>query len=300
MPTVIRTEGLTKFYGERRGLDGLDLEVEHGEIYGYLGPNGAGKTTTIRLLLDVIRPTSGRAEVLGLDPRSDGVELRRRIGYLPGDFIVNGRQTARRLLSHLAAMRGGVDAAFLDSLVERFDLDPTVLIRSLSKGNRQKVGLIQAFMHRPDLLILDEPTSGLDPILQREFQTLAGETIDNGQTIFMSSHVLSEVQEVADRTGIIREGKLVSVDRVDDLRKRAIRRVEVVFEHEVHLGELAGTQGLSDAVVEGRTLTGMLHGRADDFVKTIAKYPVVSLKSEELDLDELCFVLYTGEEGSHD
>ena len=300
MPTVIRTEGLTKFYGERRGLDGLDLEVEHGEIYGYLGPNGAGKTTTIRLLLDVIRPTSGRAEVLGLDPRSDGVELRRRIGYLPGDFIVNGRQTARRLLSHLAAMRGGVDAAFLDSLVERFDLDPTVLIRSLSKGNRQKVGLIQAFMHRPDLLILDEPTSGLDPILQREFQTLAGETIDNGQTIFMSSHVLSEVQEVADRTGIIREGKLVSVDRVDDLRKRAIRRVEVVFEHEVHLGELAGTQGLSDAVVEGRTLTGMLHGRADDFVKTIAKYPVVSLKSEELDLDELFFVLYTGEEGSHD
>lgn len=298
MPAVIRTEGLTKFYGERRGLDGLDLEVEAGEIYGYLGPNGAGKTTTIRLLLDVIRPTSGRAEVLGLDPRRQGVELRGRIGYLPGDFLVSGRQTARRLLDHLAALRGGVDESYLDGLIERFDLDTTVLIRSLSKGNRQKVGLIQAFMHKPDLLILDEPTSGLDPILQREFQALAHEVIANGQTIFMSSHVLSEVQEVADRTGIIRDGKLVSVDRVEDLRKRAVRRVEVVFDHQIANGELIAITGLTDVVIDDKVMTGMLRGRADDFVKTIAKYPVASLKSEELDLDELFFVLYTGEEGS--
>lgn len=298
MAAVIRTEGLTKFYGERRGLDGLDLEVEAGEIYGYLGPNGAGKTTTIRLLLDVIRPTSGQAEVLGLDPRRDGVELRRRVGYLPGDFLVSGRQTAERLLEHLAAIRGGVDQTYLDSLIERFDLDTTVLIRSLSKGNRQKVGLIQAFMHKPDLLILDEPTSGLDPILQREFQELADDSIANGQTIFMSSHVLSEVQEVADRTGIIRDGRLVSVDRVEDLRKRAVRRVEVVFDHQVVNGDLRGISGLTDVVIDGTSMTGVLRGRADDFVKTIAKYPVTSLKSEELDLDELFFMLYTGEEES--
>ena len=225
MPDAITTQSLVKYYGKRRGLDGLDLAVRPGEIFGFLGPNGAGKTTTIRILLDLIRPTSGSAEVLGQHPRDGGAALRRRIGYLPGDFLVDDGQSSRELLTHLGHLRGGVPREHIEQLADRLQLDLGVRIRSLSKGNRQKVWVIQAFMHEPELLILDEPTSGLDPLLQQEFLQMAREARGAGQTVFMSSHVLSEVQQSADRVGIVRDGVMVAVESVDDLRRRVERVV---------------------------------------------------------------------------
>jgi ABC-2 type transport system ATP-binding protein len=298
---AISTEGLVKRYGRNRGLDGLDLEVRRGEVYGFLGPNGAGKTTTIRLLLDLIRPTAGRASVLGLDPRRDGVALRRRVGYLAGDFVVDGRQTGRELLMFLGNLRGGVPRARIDKLAERLDLDLGRRIRALSRGNRQKLGVVQAFMHAPELLILDEPTSGLDPFLQQEFQRMVHEARDGGQTIFMSSHVMSEVQQVADRVGIIRAGRLVTVERVETLRERAVRKVEIHFDHPVPAEEFAALPGVSELRVDGTVLRCRLAGRADALVKAAGRHTVVDLLSEEPDLEELFFDYYrnSGEERSH-
>jgi ABC-2 type transport system ATP-binding protein len=291
---AVHTEQLTKTYGRRRGLAGLDLAVDTGEVYGYLGPNGAGKTTTIRILLDLIRPSSGRVEVLGADPRRDGVALRRRIGYLPGDFIVDGRQTVTELLTYLANLRGGVPRARIEGLAERFDLDLTARIRSLSKGNKQKVAVVQAFMHEPELLVLDEPTAGLDPLLQQTFLTMVREARAKGQTVFMSSHVMSEVQATADRVGIVRDGRLVTVERVEDLRERAVRRVEIHFEDAVSADEFASLSGVSDVEVTGTLLTCRLDGRADPLVKAAARHTVISLLSEEPDLEELFVTYYRG------
>ncbi|MFY1637173.1 ATP-binding cassette domain-containing protein [Solwaraspora sp. WMMB335] len=289
---AIRTEQLVKTYGRNRGLTGLDLEVGTAEVYGFLGPNGAGKSTTIRLLLDLIRPTSGAVEVLGRDPRRDGVTLRRRIGYLAGDFIVDGRQTGRELLTYLGNLRGGVPAARITGLAERLDLDLGRRIKGLSKGNRQKLGVVQAFMHSPELLILDEPTSGLDPFLQQEFAAMVREAKAAGQTIFMSSHVMSEVQQTADRVGIIRDGRLITVERVEDLRERAVRRVEIVFEDPVSADEFAAVPGLSDVTVQDTRLSCRLDGRADPLVKAASRHTVVSFLAEEPDLEDLFFSYY--------
>ena len=291
---AISAEGLTKRYGRRRGLAGLDLSVHTGEVFGYLGPNGAGKTTTIRLLLDLIRPSSGRIELLGGDPRRDGVALRRRVGYLPGDFTVDGRQSARELLTYLGNLRGGVPANRIAALAERVDLDLGARIRSLSKGNRQKVGLVQAFMHSPELLVLDEPTSGLDPLLQQTFLAMVREAREAGQTVFMSSHVMSEVQQSADRVGIIRDGRMVAVERVEELRERAVRRVEIHFESPVPPSDFATLAGVSDVAVHGSVLHCKLNGRADALVKAAARHTVISLLSEEPDLEELFFTYYRG------
>jgi ABC-2 type transport system ATP-binding protein len=298
---AISAEGLVKRYGRNWGLDGLDLEVRRGEVYGFLGPNGAGKTTTIRLLLDLIRPTEGRATVLGLDPRRDGLALRRRVGYLAGDFVVDGRQTGRELLTYLGNLRGGVPRARIDELATRLDLDLRRRIKTLSKGNRQKLGVVQAFMHAPELLILDEPTSGLDPFLQQEFAVMAREARDAGQTIFMSSHVMSEVQRTADRVGIIREGRLVTVERVETLRERAVRKVEIHFDTPVQAAEFAALPGVRDLQVDGVVLRCRLAGRADALIKAAGRHTVIDLLSEEPDLEELFFAYYrdNGEEGSH-
>lgn len=290
---AVSTEALVKTYGRNRGLTGLDLRVERGEVYGFLGPNGAGKSTTIRLLLDLIRPTSGRVTVLGRDPRRDGVALRRQVGYLAGDFVVDGRQTARELLTYLGNLRGGVPAARITGLADRLDLDLGRQIRALSKGNRQKVGVVQAFMHTPELLILDEPTSGLDPFLQQEFVTMVREARAAGQTVFMSSHVMSEVQQTADRVGIIRSGRLVTVERVEELRERAVRRVEVHFADPVSADEFAALPGVGDVTVDGTTLRCRLDGRADALVKAAAAHTVISLLSAEPDLEELFFGYYS-------
>ena len=298
MTEVIRTEALSKFYGKRRGLAGLDLEVRPGEVYGFLGPNGAGKTTTIRILVDLIRPTSGRATVFGEVPRQGGPALRRRIGYLPGDFTVHGAQPARQLLAHLAHLRGGIPARQFEDLADRFALDLGVRIGSLSKGNRQKIGVVQAFMHQPELLILDEPTIGLDPLIQQRFLELVAEARTAGQTIFMSSHVLSEVQQSADRVGIVRDGRLVAVEAVETLRRRAVRRVVIEFDDPVPADAFRDVPGVTDVVVHDALLRCRLAGRADALVKAAARFPVAAITVEDPDLEELFLAHYPATEAS--
>ena len=241
---AIETAGLSKTYGSSiQALSDLDLQVERGEVFGFLGPNGAGKSTTIRLLLDLIRPTSGRAALLGLDAQGQSVAARAQVGYLPGDLRLFDRLTGRAQLDSLARLRGG-EMPLRDELCERFGAVLDRPIRELSKGNRQKLGVVQAFMHRPPLLILDEPTSGLDPILQEEFRALLRETAGDGRTVFLSSHSLDEVQHSADRVGIIREGRLVGVDRVAELRERALRHVTILFSGPGDSSTFAGIPGV--------------------------------------------------------
>jgi ABC-2 type transport system ATP-binding protein len=268
--------------------------VHAGEVFGFLGVNGAGTTTTIRIVLDLIRPTAGTVRVLGLDPRRRGVELRRRLGYLEGDFTVDGRQSGHELLTYLGCLRGGVPAPRIAALADRLHLDLSRPIGTLSKGNRQKVGLVQAFMHEPELLVLDEPTAGLDPFLQKEFTAMAREVVAEGRTVFMSSHVMSEVGKVSDRVGIIRDGRLASVDSVESLRASATRRVEAVLAAPVRADDFAAVAGVSevDVEVDGTVLRCRLDGPADALVKALASHEVVSLTSEEPDLEEVFFDRY--------
>jgi ABC-2 type transport system ATP-binding protein len=221
--TAIHTEGLTKHYGDVEALVDLDVDISAGEIFGFLGPNGAGKTTTIRTMLDEIRPTAGTATILGMDTHRQSVEIRKHIGYVPGDLAMYPNLTGRDTLTYFANLRGGVDWAYVDELAERLDADLGKKVGDLSSGNRQKVGLIQAFMNRPDVLLMDEPSSGLDPLMQREFQAMMREVASNGATIFLSSHTLSEVQRVADRVGIIRHGRLIALEGVTSLRSMGLR-----------------------------------------------------------------------------
>ncbi|GII55542.1 ABC transporter [Planotetraspora thailandica] len=293
MTAVVETEGLTKFYGTRKGLEDLTLQIQPGEVFGYLGPNGAGKTTTIRLLLDVIRPTSGRATVLGADTRDTAV--RGRIGYLPGELALAGRERAHDFLGFLAEVRGGVSRGRIDELADRLDADLSIRMGQLSKGNKQKVGLIQAFMHEPELLILDEPTSGLDPLVQHEFLAMVREVRTSGRTVLMSSHVLGEVQNVADRVGIVRAGRLVAVEDVAALRERAVRHVEFHFDAPVPKEAFEGLPGVRDVVVEGASLRCTIDGRPDALIKAAARFTVVHMVSSEPDLEEI-FLTYYSEE----
>lgn len=300
MDHVIELRELTKTYGTRRGLTDLSLDVRQGEVFGYLGPNGAGKSTTIRLLLDLIRPTSGRASVLGLRPREDGVELRRRVGYLAGDFVCDGRQNVRGYLRFLAALRGGVPQARIDDLAERLGLDQATSIRKLSKGNRQKVGLVQAFMHQPELLVLDEPSSGLDPLVQQTFLDMVAEARDEGRTVFMSSHIMSEVEAVADRVGIIRDGRLAALDTVSNLRTGAVRDIEVTFASPVPPEAFAALPGADRLHLDqdGTTLTGQISGSPDALVKALARHTVTGLRATEPALEELFHSYYEGAENA--
>ncbi|HSK96575.1 MAG TPA: ABC transporter ATP-binding protein [Euzebyales bacterium] len=289
---VIRTEGLVKDYGRVRALDGVDLEVTRGEVFGFLGPNGAGKSTTIRVLLDLLRPTAGRAEVFGVTPAAGGARLRRRIGYLPGELVMRGRQTAGVFLRHLANLRGGAGSERIAPLAERFGLDLDRPIRGLSKGNKQKVGVVQAFMHAPELLILDEPTSGLDPLLQREFLDVVGEARDGGATVFMSSHVLSEIEDIAGRVAIIRAGRIVDVDDVRTLRHRAGQLVELQFAAPVDVGMFRDLPAVHDPAVTGTTLTCLLRGEPDALLKAAARHRVVRWTAEDRELEDLFLDFY--------
>jgi ABC-2 type transport system ATP-binding protein len=289
---VIRTEGLVKDYGSVRALDGLDLEVERGEVFGFIGPNGAGKSTTIRVLVDLLRPNAGRAEVFGVAPADGGARLRRRIGYLPGELAMRGRQTAGAVLHHLANLRGGSGAERIAPLAERFGLELDRPIRGLSKGNKQKVGVVQAFMHAPELLILDEPTSGLDPLLQREFLDLVLEARDAGATVFMSSHVLSEVEDIAGRVAIIRAGQIVDVDDVRTLRHRAGQSVELEFAGPIDVEAFRRLPGVHDLQVEGTTLSCLLRGEPDGLLKAAATYRVVGWAAQDRELEDLFLDFY--------
>jgi ABC-2 type transport system ATP-binding protein len=298
--TAVEAVGLVKRYGNARtgktALAGLDLTVRRGEVFGLLGPNGAGKTTTVRMLLDLIRPTSGSLRVLGADPRGNA-GLRRRIGYLAGDFRIDGRRTGRETLSYLGDLRGGVPAARITELAERLDLDLTRRVAALSKGNRQKVGLVQAFMHRPELLVLDEPTSGLDPFLQQQFVEMVQEASAQGQTVFMSSHVMSEVQQTCRRVGIVREGELVTVADVEELRRSAHRRIEITFASAVDATAFQRLPQLRNATVTGTpdggsVLRALLVGSPDTLVKAAARFETTGLLAEEPELEEIFFTFY--------
>lgn len=287
METAIQLDRLSKNYAQRAALVELTLQVNKGEVIGYLGPNGAGKSTTIRLLLDLIRPSGGSVTVLGLHPRKAAVELHRRLGYLPGDFTVDGRQTVRECLAFFGGLRGGVAMDRIAALAARLDLDLTPKIASLSKGNRQKVGLVQAFMHDPELLILDEPTSGLDPLAQETFLQLVREARDEGRTVFMSSHIMSEVQAVADRVAIIRQGRLVALDSVANLRQQAVRQVEIVFAGPAPREQFTALEGVTGLSAEKSTLRCTVTGSPDALIKAAAKHTVLALTCEEPDLEAL-------------
>jgi beta-exotoxin I transport system ATP-binding protein len=290
---AIQTTGLTKNYGEGRGLFDLDLDVRRGEILGFLGPNGAGKSTTMRLLLDLIKPTSGSATLLGLDSRASSLDVRRRVGFLPGDLVLYPTLTGSAMLDYLGELRGGVDRRLRDELVERFDAELDRPLRELSTGNRQKLGLIQAFMHEPELLILDEPIAGLDPLVQQSFHTLLQQVASEGRTVFLSSHTLSEVERVADRVAILRRGRLVVVDSLERLRGVAVQRLEIEFAGDApSTEELRAVPGVREAGVEGRHLVVAFEGSADALVKVIATHEVRSIRSRDDDLEEIFLHYY--------
>jgi ABC-2 type transport system ATP-binding protein len=295
MTVAIQTEGLTKDYGGGRGLFDLDLEVAGGEVFGYLGPNGAGKTTTIRLLMAMIRPARGRAEVFGLDCQAKAVEVKRLVGYMPGEMPQFGALRGREIVSYIAGLRGDVDPELVKALAERFDLDLGRRFREYSTGNKRKLGLVLAFMHRPRLLVLDEPTSGLDPLMQQEFYRLVDEARERGATVFLSSHVLSEVERVCQRVGIIRAGRLVQVARLEDLHHLRYHRVEIEFAGDVPVDAIKAADGVEDVAVEDHRVTCVVRGGFSSLLKALEPAQVTNLVSHEPSLEEIFLAYYRGE-----
>lgn len=297
MTAAIRTEGLSKHFGAVRALENVDLDVQPGEIVGYLGPNGAGKTTTIRLLLDFIRPTAGRAEVLGLDVRAASVDVRRRVGYLPGELALYERMTGEQHCEYLGALHGTRDMSVAHDVAERLDLDLSRPVGELSRGNKQKVGIVTAFMHRPEVLILDEPTGGLDPLVQQEFHALVRDAAARGVAVFLSSHVLNEVERVADRVAIVRAGHLVAFEHVTALKARAPHRLEVHFGSGPVPEGLSAIPGVHDVRATGAVATLVVDGSVDPVVKFLAGYEVHNIVSHAADLEEI-FLAYYAEGGA--
>ncbi len=289
---VIRTEGLTKRFGDTVALDDLDLEVPRGCIFGCLGPNGAGKSTTIRILLGLLRPTAGSATVLGHDVVGDRRSVHRQVGYLPGDVSIDPDLTARQYLDYLANLRGGVERTTRDDLLDRLDLDPDRRVGTLSHGNRQKVGIVQAFQHAPELLVLDEPTQGLDPIVQRTFLDLLRETRDRGATVFLSSHVLSEVEEVADLVAVLRDGRLVAATSVAELAERTRRRVELTFVGEPDLVALGRLAGVDEVAATDGAVSVVVEGSMAELFRLAAPWGIDRVVADEVDLTEVFLHLY--------
>lgn len=298
--SVIHTEGLTKFYGKQRGILDISLDIERGEVFGYLGPNGAGKTTTIRTLLHFIFPTRGRASIFGLDIGQKSLETRRRIGYLPGELNVYDNLTGAELLEFLSHLRGGVDWQYVRELATRLDYDLAQRIKTLSHGNRQKVGLIQAFMNKPELLILDEPTIGLDPLMQQEFYQMLDEVRQAGRTVFLSSHILPEVERTADRIGIVRNSRLVTVQTVDDLKARARRRFQIVFAEQISPAEFAELPGVQSAMSshDGYGVDILIEGPVDGLLGKAAEHRMENVISHEGDLEEAFLAFYVEDDAA--
>jgi ABC-2 type transport system ATP-binding protein len=293
LSAVIHTEKLTKFYGKHRGMIDIDLDVEEGEAFGFLGPNGAGKTTMIRTLLDHIRPTSGRATVFGIETTVDPVAIHRRLGYLPGEFALYDKLTGGQTLDYFANLRGGIDKLYQQDLIARLDVDPSRKFREYSKGNKQKIGLIIALQHKPDLLLLDEPTSGLDPLIQQEFYGVIREAKHEGRTVFLSSHILSEVEKTCDRVAIIRDGRLTRVDRTEALRDLAHHTVELVFTGPVPAAEFEALPGVSGVVATDHVLRMKVSGSITPVVRAAAKYELADFVSREPSLEETFLAEYS-------
>jgi len=294
--TAIRTRGLTKFYGSFQALHGVDLDVRRGEIFGFLGPNGAGKTTTIRSLLDLIHRDGGTVEVLGIDPQKDPVAVRRRVGYMPGELHLDNNLTAEGLLRYFNDLRGrAADWSTIRKLAERLDLKLKQPIRNLSHGNKQKVGIVQTLMHHPELILMDEPTQGLDPLIQQEVLHMLKEAQAEGATVFFSSHIISEVEAVANRVGIIRAGRMVEVADPKSLGKRSLHRVHVRFKQAVDsnkLAKLPGVRLLSQN--NGTDLFFQIEGEMDGLIKALAAYPVSNFATERPSLEEIFLAYYEG------
>ncbi len=296
---VISTDGLTKEFGAGRGVFDLDLEVRHGEIMGFLGPNGSGKSTTMRLLLGLARPTAGTASVLGLDALTDSLAIRRRVGYLAGDFGLYPQLTGADTLRYLARLRGGVPRGRVTELAERFDAQLDRPVRELSTGNRQKIGLIQAFMHEPELLILDEPIAGLDPLVQRRFHDLLAENRAAGRSVLLSSHTLSEVDRVADRVAILRAGRLVVADTLSRLRSVAIRRWDIEFAGRPDPAAFHNVPGVRTVDVTGNHLHVSFEGSADAVLKAASAHEVTEVRTSDGDLEEV-FLRYYQDDADDD
>jgi ABC-2 type transport system ATP-binding protein len=292
MNAAIETSGLTKRYGSITAVADLSLRVEPGQVFGFLGPNGAGKSTTIRILLALQRTSQGRAMLLGLDAARDSTEIHRRTGYLPGDLELFPRLTGRQHIAWFARARGMRQDTPARQLMERFEVVADRPVRELSKGSRQKIGLVLAFMHRPELLILDEPTSGLDPLMQHEFENLLRETAADGRTVFLSSHNLDEVQRITDRIAIIKDGRLVAEDTVDGLRRAAPRKVEVRFRRPVDPGDLSAVAGVTVTAADGPRVSLDVTGEIGPVLQLIAGRDPVDLTARPADLDELFLAFY--------
>lgn len=302
--TVIETHNLSKTYrtgsGHKLALDALNLSVMQGEIFGYLGPNGAGKSTTIRILMDLIRPSGGHATIFGQDVRAEAVNLHKRIGFMPGELNLWPGQTGKNIVNYWSNVRGGVDAKFLNELVERLDLDLSLRTRDYSTGNKRKLGLVLALMHQPDLLILDEPTSGLDPLMQQIFNELMREWRDAGRTVFLSSHVLSEVQAICDRVGILRGGQLKAVETVSKLTRADFRWVTLRFRDSTASAvELANVSGVDNITADGNTLRLSLSGDFDPLLRAVQSHYVADIQVQEPTLEEIFLAFYEDQPVHH-
>lgn len=294
-PAAIRTEGLTKFYGEARGIVDVDLEVRAGEIFGFLGPNGAGKSTTIRILLDLIRPTSGKASVMGLDAQAETVRVRQAVGYLPGEASLYDELSGNAFLD-LVARVGNRKAPRRAELLERLKLDSARKIARYSRGMKQKLAVVAALQHDPELLILDEPTSGLDPLVQHEFYAILRGFSERGRTVFFSSHVLSEVERLCDRVAVIREGRIVTVDEIAALREKMVRRLLVTFAEPVAAGRLE-VPGVTVVSAEGERVAMDVTGGLDGLIKRLAQFEIVDMEFDRPSLEQTFLEMYAGDEG---
>jgi len=292
---MIETHELTKRYGSARGIEGVSMTVEPGEVFGFLGPNGAGKTTTIRTLLDLLHPTSGSATIFGLDSHRDSRAIRARTGNLPGDFAYDPRLTGHELVSFIAELRGMRSLGRAPELAERFRADMDRPLGELSRGNRQKIGIVQCAFHDPELLILDEPSSGLDPLMQEEFLGFVAEERDRGRTVFLSSHELDEVERACDRVAIIRDGRLVAVESVEEVTGRFYRHVMLEFADAFDPAEFARIPGASRLVREGRRLTFRAEGEIDPVIKAAAHHTVAELELGRPTLEEIFLTYYAGD-----
>jgi len=298
MSLVIETEKLTKSYGRKaRGIEEVDLAVEEGEVFGFLGPNGAGKTTMVRTLLGFLRPTGGRGEVFGFDIRKDSVEIRARIGNLPGEFALEDKMTGEGLLRFFARLRGVKDLGYARELAERLGAELQRPMRRLSRGNKQKIGLVQAMFHRPPLLILDEPTGGLDPLVQEEFLDIIEEVKAEGRTVFFSSHNLAEVERVCDRIGIIRGGRLVAEETTETLIDKSFRHVVLTFAEDVDPKPFEALSGVKDLRAGGNRLAFTLYDDLDEMVKLAARYELLNMEYERPSLEEVFLTYYERENG---
>ena len=290
--SVIETTGLTKRYGRLCAIEDISLTVEEGEVFGFLGPNGAGKTTTIRTLMGFLHPTAGSARVFGLDSQRDSVAIRRRVGNLPGDFTFDDAMTGRQIVRYFARLRGEPDVKHADELAERLSADLDRPLRELSRGNRQKIGLIQAMFHRPSLLMLDEPTSGLDPLIQEEFMELIDETRQAGRTVFVSSHNLPEIERICDRVGVIRSGRLIAVESIDELARKALHSVRITFEQPIDPAPFLALPGVHGLTSDGAKLAFTVERDLDAVIKLTATHNVVDFDCERPSLEDVFLTYY--------